>query len=1055
MSRDLRPGALLRRASSLLSYPRLLSDTRRTERAFLRLAVVAAAGVAGGAAFGPALRAARPAGIMHELARSRPQRAFSPRLSVETAYRACTAVAPPDGGTVPRDACREDGGAPAALDGLAAGDASFDPDSLRASALVGALWRDARDPSLDGAVAGLVRALRLSRDSVGLLVDLSGVYLVRAQRTQSPHDLMAGLNYAREARARDPENRAAIFNEALALEWLAVDGEAVRAWDEYLAADGRSLWADEARRRRAALLRHPAPPVAPTSASTPAQVDAFAAAHPQQARLLGMDRVLGEWGAAVLAGRTARADSLLAFAERLGRGVARRGDFGLADEVRAIAAVQQDAEATRRLARAHEAYALGQALWGDYRFHEAERRFAEAARLASASPALRGWTRVFLAGTHVYYKRFPAADSAFSLLFATADSVRHPATVARARWMQGTSQLRRGRYGAARTGYQAAARAFLRLGEGEFAGISLVYDGEAACEQGDVADGYRSMHRAMLSLRPYRHSVHLHNALNDLATCAIRDGMPLAALAIQDEDVTVALRARLLVAPEALMARARVRALTGDAAGAVRDLDAVVPLVKAEHGAVLDDFLARTLPLTRAVVSPGAVSPTALDAAVHYFAETNVVWYLAALFRRADVREAAGDLDGAVADLDRATRRIRTMSERDSGSHFRAAMVEQARSRFDQLAMLHLRAGRPAEALQVLERGRISFSAPLGSLRAQRVPRAPAGHVAVEYALVGDTLLAWTVRDTVVRVTRTRVPRAELQLAVEQAGAALEGGSADRAAEPLRRLHGWLVRPVADRLGGPGTPLVILADGEIAGVPFAALRAGPRGRYLVQDHPLRFAASLADAARPAGAVNAGPALLVGDPAFDPEVHLGLDRLDGARAEADSLRTVYPDAVVLAPSEATFRAFAARAPGASLVHYAGHAVFNDTRPERSFLVLAGGEGLSADAAQSLDLRGVRMVVLSACRTVRAREGRSGGFAGFSGALLAAGAGGVVGSLWEADDRLTQPLMLRFHREFRRAGDPARALRQAQLAMLASRDPALRSPSAWAGFRYVGR
>ncbi|HEV3053004.1 MAG TPA: CHAT domain-containing protein, partial [Longimicrobium sp.] len=79
---------------------------------------------------------------------------------------------------------------------------------------------------------------------------------------------------------------------------------------------------------------------------------------------------------------------------------------------------------------------------------------------------------------------------------------------------------------------------------------------------------------------------------------------------------------------------------------------------------------------------------------------------------------------------------------------------------------------------------------------------------------------------------------------------------------------------------------------------------------------------------------------------------------------------------------------------------------------------------------------------------------GGFAGLSGALLAAGAGGVVESLWQVSDQLTPPLMREFHRAYGDSGDPAHALRAAQLAMLAKSDSLQRSPAAWAGFRYTG-
>jgi CHAT domain-containing protein len=386
--------------------------------------------------------------------------------------------------------------------------------------------------------------------------------------------------------------------------------------------------------------------------------------------------------------------------------------------------------------------------------------------------------------------------------------------------------------------------------------------------------------------------------------------------------------------------------------------------------------------------------------------------------------------------------------------------MERARRRFDQLVMLHLHAGDTVAALQTLERGRTSFTP--GSPGTAPVPRslaAPPGEVAVEYALIGDTLLTWTIRGNDVRLLRGTANRGDLLQTIERVNAALESPARAASARPeLERLYELLVRPVEDRLGA-STTLVILADGEVAAVPFAALLDNRRNRYLVEDHALRFAATLADAARPAPRTDgARPALLIADPAFDRARYPTLKRLRGARAEVESLRALYPANVVLGDSLATRSAFTARAPGAGVIHYAGHAVFDDARPERSVLVLAGDSAgrLTAGAVDSLQLGGVRLVVLSACSTVRSREGRSGGFAGMSGALLSAGAGGVVGSLWQANDRLTQPLMLEFHRVYRESGgDPAAALREAQLWMLRSPDrPEHRSPAAWAGFRYMG-
>ncbi|HEU4455836.1 MAG TPA: CHAT domain-containing protein, partial [Longimicrobium sp.] len=166
----------------------------------------------------------------------------------------------------------------------------------------------------------------------------------------------------------------------------------------------------------------------------------------------------------------------------------------------------------------------------------------------------------------------------------------------------------------------------------------------------------------------------------------------------------------------------------------------------------------------------------------------------------------------------------------------------------------------------------------------------------------------------------------------------------------------------------------------------------------------------------------------------------------------------PGARVIGGAGARRSAVAAGLRRASIFHFAGHAVADDDHPERSFLVLAPGDGdpsgrLTAEEIGGMDLRHVRLVVLSACETLPGRGGRSGGFAGFAGALLASGAGGVAGSLWQVDDAHTRALMTELHRAYRASGDPPAALREAQLRLFRS-GGALRSPAAWAAFRYVG-
>lgn len=83
------------------------------------------------------------------------------------------------------------------------------------------------------------RALRDVDDPV----DRGGVLLARDR----PDEALEEFAKALSARPKDP---AALFNRALALDVLLLDGQAAAAWDAYLAVDAESGWANEARQRK-------------------------------------------------------------------------------------------------------------------------------------------------------------------------------------------------------------------------------------------------------------------------------------------------------------------------------------------------------------------------------------------------------------------------------------------------------------------------------------------------------------------------------------------------------------------------------------------------------------------------------------------------------------------------------------------------------------------------------------------------------------------------------------------------------------------------------------
>jgi CHAT domain-containing protein len=251
---------------------------------------------------------------------------------------------------------------------------------------------------------------------------------------------------------------------------------------------------------------------------------------------------------------------------------------------------------------------------------------------------------------------------------------------------------------------------------------------------------------------------------------------------------------------------------------------------------------------------------------------------------------------------------------------------------------------------------------------------------------------------------------------------------------------------------------VLVQDGALEGVPFAALHDGRAA--VVERHAVWLAASLAGAvaARPAPAADRRSGTFVA-PDFDAAANPGLPPLAGARAEVAAVARMYEPTELSGPT-ATTAALSGALRRGPMVHFAGHAVFDPVRPARSYLLVAperpGDPGrLFAFQIDGLDLTRTRLVILSACSSLGADDGGPPGFTGLAGALLGAGAGGVVGSLWPVGDTEAQEVMVRFHERYRRGGDAPAALRGAQLALLHASEPRLRSPAVWASFTFVTR
>jgi CHAT domain-containing protein/Flp pilus assembly protein TadD len=219
-------------------------------------------------------------------------------------------------------------------------------------------------------------------------------------------------------------------------------------------------------------------------------------------------------------------------------------------------------------------------------------------------------------------------------------------------------------------------------------------------------------------------------------------------------------------------------------------------------------------------------------------------------------------------------------------------------------------------------------------------------------------------------------------------------------------------------------------------------------------------------------------------------------LPGTQQEVDAIASLLTNPILLTEANATENALK-QVQGPSILHIATHGFFledvefvpvgnprgeielvsaapgsfptDSNRPTstenpllRSGLALAGFNSrdsgsedgvLTALEAAGLDLRGTRLVVLSACETGVGQVANGEGVYGLRRALVMAGAESQLMSLWKVDDQGTADLMAQYYELLLAGAGRSEALRQVQLAFLQN-GGVQQHPYYWASFMFSG-
>ena len=318
--------------------------------------------------------------------------------------------------------------------------------------------------------------------------------------------------------------------------------------------------------------------------------------------------------------------------------------------------------------------------------------------------------------------------------------------------------------------------------------------------------------------------------------------------------------------------------------------------------------------------------------------------------------------------------------------------------------------------------------------------------VLIEYYNDGETVWAFTLNRSAIRVHRLSVSVKELDQVVTQwqgnvAGALKMdpyGTGAHRqtllAQRILQRLHTLLIQPLG--LEENKRRLVFVPYGILHFLPFHLLYDG--NGYLIEKHEVLIlpAAGLASRQSP----KRSPGVLALAHSWD-------GKLPHTADEAQIVQKLFGGSI---HAEEQAKRAALGATPVKILHIATHGQHRLDQPDLSFLQLADGQ-LYADDVLQQDLS-YELVTLSACETGRARVMASDDLIGIGRSFLYAGAGALVLSLWHVGDEATLGLMERMYTFLQAGQSKAAAIREAQKFVLAeNRDL---HPAYWGAFQLVG-
>lgn len=962
------------------------------------------------------------------------------------------------------------------------GNREVSPDVRIAAAKIEKLARE-RDTPQTGAALGLAylalgdvdRAVEVLEDAAAqqpldarVQNDLSAAYLARARSLNHAEDYPSALAAAERAIKADPTIVEAWFNRALALEALHLSAEASTAWEDYLRRDGASEWATEARRhsvsrpqtQRNELFRWPQ--TAEAATAPPEALDAAIRESPQAAREYLEERLVSAWAIAVRDHKDAEAERLAGIGGRVAGTLAVLTGDRFASDAWGVVIDVPPQQATM-LADAHSRFDRALGLYAQFRLDQAAPLFATAAAMFRVAKSPFQYRADLGTAIATYYRRdLRLAENQLGSLAASVDKLRYPTLAAQIARTTGLVHVDSGRFDRGLVEYGVAAATFEKTGEKENAASVRSLIAEVLRTLGRSRESWDQQMIALASVdklsKPrQRESMFLVSALmaSERHLHEVSLHFENAALRIAMESDAPAARAQVLVR------RADTFERLAQYSDARKDLDAATAwLADVADTSVHERLRSEVLGVRARLLERGGSGEAipALTEAIDIVARSTIIEWLPSMYlARGRAYAADGNMTSAVDDFQRGIdifeRHRRTVRD----EHVRISYFDEAWELVDELVDVRSRHAEPWEAMAATDEARARVlldDLPRGQpvLRRGWWETLPLTLAVVEFAVLPDRCLAWLATSTRVQQFQLPVPRGSLEHATKRLNAEIRGGAERPPAAAA--LYEMLLGPFISQVP-PQTTLIIIGDGMLNEVPFAALVNAKSHAYLIEEHPLIVAPSargllVRDDRRRLVNWQTNP-LLFG-------VHSGGSApLAAVSGEIAAIKHLFVDASVALGDDATSTRFLEQSSRHGLVHFAGHAVANKDRPLLSRLVFSRSatarDTLYAEELGGLKMPHTKLVVLAACETASGQTSRGEGVLSLARPFLKAGARSVIATLWNVEDRSTSLFFRHFYETLRQRGDVTGSLRAAQIAAIHDSQDDRRLPRHWSAFVHI--